>query len=91
MLTPEKLEELANAHINRVLDHASMSDVMALARQAMEWSLMKQPGVYESGYDRELLCTDIMAHEGEDADSASEFIAGLGWPDELIDEFLSDS
>ena len=87
MLTPEKMEELANAHINRVLDNASMSDVMALARQAMESSLMKQPGVY----DRELMYTDLMAHEGEDADSAHEFIAGLGWPEELIDEFLSDS
>jgi hypothetical protein len=85
-ITPEQLEELAQAHIDRILLHTSEEELKKLARQALEWKLQCPMG--HGFYDHSLLAEDIVEQEDDDMDAASEFIAGLGWTPEQIDEFL---
>lgn len=74
-LTSEQANELLTAHCYRVIDNMNSDDLFSYAVQMMMQSFDQNPGSGDT--DLEMLVEDIWVAEGEDEDSAQEFIAGV--------------
>lgn len=87
-LTTEQTSELLQAHCYRVIDNMSSDDLFSYAMQMMIQSFDQNPG--QGDTDVDMLIEDIWVAEGEDDDSAQEFIAGV-FGDALLAEEIVKS
>lgn len=79
-LTNTELKQLAEAHAYRVIDNMSASELFSYAVDQLT-------DTFDVGSPDKLLA-DILAYEGEDMDSAAEFMIGAGVPESVVDEAL---
>jgi len=79
-LTNTELKQLAEAHAYRVIDNMSASELFSYAIDQLT-------DTFDVGSPNKLLA-DILAYEGEDMDSAAEFMIGAGVPESVVDEAL---
>lgn len=79
-LTNTELKQLAEAHAYRVIDNMSASELFSYAVDRLT-------DTFDVGSPDKLLA-DILAYEGEDMDSAAEFMIGAGVPESVVDEAL---
>jgi hypothetical protein len=74
-LTADQLHNLLAAHCYRVITDMQHDDLIAYASTMMMQCFEIDPG--QGNYDLEMLVADIYTAEGDDDDSAHEFIAGV--------------
>ena len=79
-LTNTELKQLAEAHAYRIIDNMSASELFSYAIDQLI-------DTFDVGSPNKLLA-DILAYEGEDMDSAAEFMIGAGVPESVVDEAL---
>lgn len=87
-LSTEQLYTLVTAHCHRVINNMNHDDLISYAMQMMMESFDSNPGSGDT--DQEMLICDILTAEGEDYDSAHEFIVGEGIDPDVAEELLRE-
>jgi hypothetical protein len=88
-LSQEEVKIILETHCRRYLDMLNKEELYSYALNSMMSSYDKDPEV--SNTDLKHLVGDIIMLEGNDTDSASEFLTGCGLSDDNVDQLISDS
>jgi hypothetical protein len=86
MIPQEQIQDILDAHCRRVIDGMNHDDLYNYALNQMKQSFDENPGFGDTSLT--FLMNDIKKAEGQDLDSVSEFLTGVGVEDKLIDDLM---